>query len=643
MATKTVVGVTKSNSGASSVPLWKIDWELTTDANEYVQAGGPGPGSLTTNVTLTLSNEIYDQEYRKIMKIGSMEIDKYPWYTEELFISVGNVNLVEETITETTELDTRYEGRTTFRNLDNKTPDAKKGFGEYNKAKEEKKTEPIIATTSVMNDVSLGSDTDELTFANETIAKHIAKYHNTFGAPFTYIDSTDICYYSTELDIPRVGRSQLSTIYSNPAVFSICPGKVTYMPGFGKGNRRKEILNTIKKYGNNLSKYGAGEDYEEGINGAFGEALYEFSCDYSDYVNRLNGLARTASIMLGIGDKDMPYGKNGEKYKNFDYGYYTTANRGNQSSSSQSKGTIFDQFFWQVKENFEAMWDDDQYIHYFLSNEGTTMSEEASIDVVPSPLKDMIGGTGIEDTVRSLHFMLGGSMEGDGPISKITEDLEKLTNEIGATGNDSIVGSLIGAVGAIASGGKLIVPDMIGGASWGQSTSCTLYFRSLTGDPEDVFLRVMLPTLSILNFALPKQLSNNMYGYPYVVKTYQRGKFNADLAVLEGVQIERGGNDDIQWTENGLPTDIKVSFNIRPLHQSLMAGNGRNPFVFMENGPMMEYLGNLCGIDLNVSQVSMKVDLINNLLGNFFTDTPTSVGRGFASGIKDTLSGIFTF
>lgn len=643
MGKKTVFGVTKSNSGSSSVPLWKIDWEMTTDANEYIHAGGPEPGSLTINLTLELSNEIHDQLYRKIISIGGVAIESYPWYKEELFISISNVNLIEETVNKDTEIDSNLSSRTTADNVKYKTKAMDETIDKYKKKKEEEKTEPIVATTSVMNDVSLGSDTNNLNFANESIAKHIAKYHNTFGAPFTYIESTDICYYPKELDIPRVGRSQLSTIYSNPAVFSICPGKVTYMPGFGKGNRRKAILDTIKKYGSNLSKYGGDGDYEEGIKGAFGEALYEFSCDYSDYINRLNGLARTASIMIGIGDKDMPYGKNGEKYKNFDYGYYTTANRGNQSSSSQSKGTIFDQFFWQVKENFEAMWDDDQYIHYFLSNEGTTMSEEASIDVVESPLKGLISGSGIEDTVRSLHFMLGGSMEGDGPISKITDDLEKLTSEIGATGNDSVVGSLIGAVGAIASGGKLIVPDMIGGASWGQSTSCTLYFRSLTGDPEDVFLRTILPTLSILNFALPKQLSNNMYGYPYVVKTYQRGKFNADIAVLEGVRIERGGSDDIQWTESGLPTDIKVSFDIRPLHQSLMAGNGRNPFVFMENGPMMEYLGNLCGIDLNVSQVSMKVDLINNLLGNFFTDTPTSAGRGFANGIKDTLGGIFTF
>ena len=152
-----------------------------------------------------------------------------------------------------------------------------------------------------------------------------------------------------------------------------------------------------------------------------------------------------------------------------------------------------------------------------------------------------------------------------------------------------------------------------------------------------------MPSLAILNFAWPKQLTNNMYGYPYVVKCYQRGMYNTDLAVIGNVRVERGGSDNISWSQHGIPTELKVSFSITPLYSELMGGNGQNPFLFMDNGPLLEYLGNLCGLDLNVSQFDMKMDLFNTIISNKISDIGITPARAMGSAIADKLSGIFSF
>lgn len=632
------IGIVNRNNGAKTASFYKPNPKANRIDEAFVLAGS----TIICGTKMIFSTQVYANNFRKVL---------YPEFyaNQDLYIHCQDIKPVA--INSWIGQDYAQTAVTDAMNSKDKNTSKEYQFSKIDKIindanKLDQNTKRIEPTTkgSVLNTVSYGSSSNGFELNGADVQTHVAKYYNTFGAPFSYLDSTDKCYYKDERlgsHIPRIGRSQLGTIYSNPAVFSICPGKVTYMPGVSK-KKKESVTQKIEESFSNAKRY-IGEGEYEGTTGALGEQLYEFICDYNDYINRLNGLARVASIMMGIGDRDMPYAKNGEKYRNFDYGYYTTANRGNQSEDSPKNGNALDKLFWQLETGLKSTFNDDQYIHFFISNEGTTMSESATVETTDSPLKDILDNGQLNNTIKSLQFVMGGAMTQDGIAEELGADLNELKNKMAAAGDDSIVKSLMGTLSGLAAGGRLIVPDMIDSTSFKQSTSCVLYFRSLTGDPEDVFLRVMLPTLAILNFALPKQLANNMYGYPYVVKCYQRGIYNSDLAVIGGVDIERGGADNISWTESGIPTEIKVSFSITPLHESLMAGNGRNPFLFMDNGPLLEYIGNLCGIDLNVSQFATKWELFNNLLGNYFGDGFTVAGRTISGAIKNRIQGLFTF
>jgi len=495
---------------------------------------------------------------------------------------------------------------------------------------------PVEDKDSFLNKIIKGEGT-----IIDEVSEQISKYYNTFGSPYVFLDSTDICYYAkSSPNVPRIGRSQLNTIYSNPSVFSICPGKAVYMPGVKKDDQETVMQRITKSIGREVNELISEED-DLGGEGPLAEQLYDFECDYDDYSNRLNVTARVAAIMLGIGNELVPGTK--IEYKRFDWSYYTTSKRNSQHAADGNYKGIIDTMFWQFATGIKSTFNDDQYIHFFLTNEGTSMSEGYTITTMESPLADVLNQDKLRNTVKSVNFLFGGAMNQDkGVIANLESDLDTLMDEIGDN-SGTIVGSLATVLRGYMKGGKMVVPDMIDDVLYEQTTSCTLYFKSLSADPQDVFLRVILPTLAILNFAWPKQLSKNMYGYPYIVKSYQRGVYNSDLAVISNVRVERGGSDDINWSEAGLATEIKVTFDIVPLHSSLMGGNGRNPFLFMENGPLLEYLGNLCGIDLNVSQINLKLDLITQLMGDYLRDTPTTVGRKIAGSIKAKINNIFSF
>ena len=48
----------------------------------------------------------------------------------------------------------------------------------------------------------------------------------------------------------------------------------------------------------------------------------------------------------------------------------------------------------------------------------------------------------------------------------------------------------------------------------------------------------------------------------------------------------------------------------------------------MKNDGLIDYLGNMCGFDLKANNLSTKIEIAKSLLGNYFTDIPTSTARG---------------
>ena len=118
---------------------------------------------------------------------------------------------------------------------------------------------------------------------------------------------------------------------------------------------------------------------------------------------------------------------------------------------------------------------------------------------------------------------------------------------------------------------------------------------------------------------------------------------NCDLAYMHSLDLTRGGSDNTSWTVDGLPTEITASFTITPLYSNMMVTSGKNPFMFMNNTALMEYLGTMCGTDLKSNNLNVKVQIAKNLLENRVYDIPTDIQRGLTdskimNGVRDFMS-----
>lgn len=453
------------------------------------------------------------------------------------------------------------------------------------------------------------------------------RFIRAFGCPPQFNLNVDIQYIN---DItPGVGRAFANSMLSNPTILSLCPGSVNYLPGFSKQQKSafyEKVLGITSGDSALRSKILSDSD-----NNILNGKLYEFKQNRRDYMNVVNYLCRMMSILMGIGDENVPYGT--QKLKNFDYDYWLEPEKASATDSTSVFGDIKNAF---NKLSSSAV-GDNSYIHFFVTNQGTSVNENISTDTTASQLEETVNNSSLNSISRNLEFLFGG------PVGSITDsalenDLQSIFN---GSENDGFIKSFMGLTKNYFKGGRLVFPQMVDGVNYSKSMSCNLKFTSLYGDKLSIFLRCMVPIMHLLALALPKQLSQNMYTYPFIVRAFQKGLFNSDLAIITNMNITKGGPDNTSWTVHGIPTEYEVTFDITPLYSQLMVSSTAKPFLALQNTALVEYLGTLCGVDLKMNNLNAKIDIAKSAIQNKFTDIPANEFRGITDSLSNALSKIF--
>lgn len=495
--------------------------------------------------------------------------------------------------------------------------------------------------TKESNDVYIGNftnygyDPNKKLDNDEYYTQLTNKYCYALGMPPRYNMDIDLQY--AENLIGGAGRVYSKTLLSYPSILSICPGKVKMFPNL-LGNEKSKLAGLATAYaGNNQSlKSKLNSESED----AFSSKMYSFNADTATYASYLNVLCRACAIMLGIGDRTMPM--NGSALKNFDYSYWTIRKKYNVYSAlsaggeSAQENSIFTNFWSNMigsaTKVVDAAVSDNTYINFFLNGNETSVSESIQTAISDSPLSNILNiGDDIGDTIN--YFTNSG-------FNITDSDASTAINEILA---DSKVVGLKTIATNMLKGGKMVIPKMLSASSYSKSISCNLKFMSPYGDPYSVFLKCLVPICHLLAMALPRQLTDNMYTYPSIVRASQLGCFTMDIGIISDLQIVRGGNDDTSWTTKPLATEWDVQLTLTPLVDDLMITSSSHPLLFVKNEGLLDYLSNFCGFDMLACNIDTKIEMMWNFFKNRITDLPPSLANKLNDTMFNKLNRYFTF
>lgn len=518
------------------------------------------------------------------------------------------------------------------------TGTSNQGYGYLSKTDVKAQTGSTSSTSTDTTDytpITVSDDVIKNGWSNSYVTKSNKRFLGTDEYYKNLMSTLNYCFgtppkYNMDIDIQYVsdvglGRVMGQTYYSNPTVLSICPGKVKMFPQIFNQKARDQAFNSLYNAAagdSSVMQKLLGDKDSDILNGP----LYEFSQDTQDYAKRLNLLCRTCAILLGIGDEKMPY--TSTPLKKFDYAYWSIRKKYSPSTGKQQN--VFTDFWAGAYQAVTGAITDENYIHFLVSNENTSVSESISTSIESSFLENIVSSTNTVANQLSYFSGVGFNNQMD---AKANID-RALNGILGESGWTKLVDNVL-------SGGKLKIPKIVGDTDFNQSVSCSLTFMSPYGSPKSVFLWCIVPVCHLFAFALPKQLSDSMYSYPYILKVYQKGWFNSNLAVMSSINLVRGGNDSTSWSSTGLATEWTVNFEITPLYSQLTLPSTDHPLLFMRNDGLIDYLGNLCGFDLKANNLGTKVNLLASFIANRFTDIPNDIQRWVSDSISDSVSKVF--
>ena len=444
----------------------------------------------------------------------------------------------------------------------------------------------------------------------------ISNISGVFGLPYQFLPLTDPRISGNGMDVLDMGYEYADKIVRRMPLLFLSPGRASFMKQFSKADKKgvlAKLINLDIGLDNNSTEISDLIDR--------GGRYYTFEYAMSEYYSYVNPMCRVAAILLGIGDEMMPARNGDRRLKYFNWEAYTT-----NGFSSLGDLASFRAIPFYV--------DSDKSINESFSN-GTTESQIANSYT-----------NQVSDLSRELQFLLGtvGSAGGlkidvsDTAQTEVTiqDTIRKLL------GGNNFLSKLTSHVGTIAAGGKLIFPEIWSDSNFSRSYSCK--FRFISPDPSklSIYLNVLVPLFHLLGLVAPQQSVHNVNGYvnPFIIRAIYQGMFNIDMGIITGMNVTKG--DDCQWTVDGLPTSIEVSIDIKDLYQALSITKAEGGLLtgtdILNNTALMDYISNMCGINIYKPSISRTIDLWTTInLVNRGTDL---VETGIFSKVQDKLANI---
>ena len=114
------------------------------------------------------------------------------------------------------------------------------------------------------------------------------------------------------------------------------------------------------------------------------------------------------------------------------------------------------------------------------------------------------------------------------------------------------------------------------------------------------------------------------YNSPFLVRAFYKGLFNVDMGIVTDLSFSKGKEG--AWTLDGLPTEVDVSMTIKDLYQAVLTiTSGDQSKWFMNNTTLMDYMANMCGININKPDILRTFQIYTMLKTNKLVDMPNTL------------------
>lgn len=459
-------------------------------------------------------------------------------------------------------------------------------------------TLPVSINTEEEEEYSL-DNSSTVKYGDYTTSGYFIKdVRGIHGMPYQFMDSVD-----ARADGYNFGRKYSEKIITRMPLLLLTPGKPKFMKSFSK-NSKNNILNYAKNKGFSGTINDLLEDNEQG-------KLYSFETCYKDYYSYVNPMCQRMSRYLGIHEKTL----DGTQLSKYEWENYANSAFKNFISS---------------KENIAFYIDSDTQISESFSN-------STGESMLASPVNSL------SDLGREIQFMLGGAA--GITLDKLTddsafEDFNKWTDKYTSILPKRLISNLKQGFQSVVNGGKMVFPEIWNDSSFSRSYRISIKLRTPDADNLSWFMNIGVPMIHLICLVAPHQLGANGYQSPFLVRGWYKGFFNCDMGIITDMDISKG--DKGKWTLDGLPTEVDISFTLKDLYQILFITSDKKISDLLANTAMLDYIANMCGINVSKPDLERAIDLIYMTVTNRVTDIITFDGFiGVENALSNMVNNIF--
>lgn len=426
-----------------------------------------------------------------------------------------------------------------------------------------------------------------------------------YGIPYQFSENVD-----SKLDGTTFGQYYADRVISRMPLLVLSPGKVSFMKASSDSDRATAIQQLVNSFN------GADSDLTSFLTTPGKYYTFEYNADdYWEYVNTMN---QACATYLGIQDVKIKINNYEAKLASFKW----------EKAVSSDFGS-----WLQSKEDFVT----------FYADSDSTTGEDFSNTTTQS----MIAGTlnKSSDIGKEIRFLMGehgvvNDFVNGETINKALDQIDQLAGSL-TRSESNIISQLSKEFAVIATGGKLIFPEIWDDSSFTKDFDCKIKLRCPCPNPLGWFLDICVPLNHLLAFTMPRtphgndiagqllssDVTANGYFSPFLVRGFYKGIASVDMGIVTSLRIDKGKEGS--WTVDGLPTEVDVSMTIKDLYTAMAMTPYKRHADLLNNTQYLSYLAFNCGVALNQPDVYKSVKLYGSVWN---TDIYKNI-------IKDTLTG----